>query len=84
VRGKEEYGRDSIHINGMENFWSWAKEQMFKFHGVFRSNLFYYLKEMEWKFNHRALGVKEKAIEIAKIFSLRGWRLETTANKQGF
>jgi transposase len=70
---KEEYGRGNIHINGMENFWSWAKEQMFKFHGVFRRNLFYYLKEMEWKFNHRELGVEEKAIEIAKIFSLRGW-----------
>jgi transposase len=70
---KEEYGRGNVHINGMENFWSWAKEQMFKFHGVFRRNLFYYLKEMEWKFNHRELGVEEKAIEIAKIFSLRGW-----------
>jgi len=70
---KEEYGRGNVHINGMENFWSWAKEQMFKFHGVFRRNLFYYLKEMEWKFNHRELSVEEKAIEIAKIFSLRGW-----------
>ncbi len=70
---KEEYGRGNIHINGMENFWSWAKEQMFKFHGVFRRNLFYYLKEMEWKFNHRELSVEEKAIAIAKIFSLRGW-----------
>lgn len=70
---KEEYGRGNVHINGMENFWSWAKEQMFKFHGVFRRNLFYYLKEMEWKFNHRELSVEEKAIAIAKIFSLRGW-----------
>jgi transposase-like protein len=26
---KEQYGRGDIHINGMENFWSWAKEHMF-------------------------------------------------------
>jgi hypothetical protein len=29
---------------------------------------FYYLKEMEWKFNQRVLRLEEKAIEIAKIF----------------
>jgi transposase-like protein len=74
---KEQYGRGNVHINGMENFWSWAKEQMFKFHGVFRKNLFYYLKEMEWKFNNRALRPEEKAIQIAKIFPCVGappWR----------
>ena len=69
---KEQYGKGNIHINGMENFWSWAKEQMFKYHGVFRENLFYYLKEMEWKFNHRALRPEEKAIELAKIFPCVG------------
>jgi len=65
---KEQYGKGNVHINGMENFWSWAKEQMVKFHGVFRKNLFYYLKEMEWKFNNRALRPEEKALLIAKIF----------------
>jgi len=42
---------------------------MFKFHGVFRCNLFYYLKEMEWKFNHRHLNHKEKAITIVRMFN---------------
>jgi len=69
---KEEYSRGNVHINGMENFWSWAKENMFKFHGVFRENLFYYLKEMEWKFNHRALTLQEKAMYIVmKVSSER-------------
>lgn len=67
--GKEQYARGNVHVNGMENFWSWTKEQMFKFHGVFRRNLFCYLKEMEWKFNHRNLTPKEKAITIAKLFN---------------
>lgn len=66
---KEQYGRGNVHVNGMENFWSWAKEQMFKFHGVFKHNLFIYLKEMEWKFNHRCLSPEEKAIVIAKLLN---------------
>ncbi len=64
---RDEYGKGDVHVNGMENFWSWAKENMFKYHGVFRSNLIYYLKEMEWKFNNRMKSPKQKAIEIAKM-----------------
>jgi len=37
--GKEEYVNGIVHVNGMENFWSWAKEYMIKFHGVFKPNL---------------------------------------------
>ncbi|MFH1004129.1 MAG: IS1595 family transposase [Bacteroidota bacterium] len=66
---KGQYGKGKVHVNGMENFWNWAKEQMFKFHGVFRRNLFYYLKEMEWKFNHRHLSSKDRAITLAKLFN---------------
>lgn len=68
---KEQYARGNVHVNGMENFWSWAKEHMFKYHGVFKQNLLYYMKEMEWKFNHRHLSHKEKAIAIAKLFNER-------------
>ena len=64
--GKEEYVNGVVHVNGMENFWSWAKEHMFKFHGVFKPNFIYYLKEMEWKFNNRIKSPEQKAIEIAK------------------
>jgi len=65
---KDEYGKGNVHINGMENFWSWSKEQMYKFHGVFKHNLIYYLKELEWKFNHRQMRPEDKAIFIAKLF----------------
>jgi len=67
--GKEEYVNGIVHVNGMENFWSWAKEHMIKFHGVFKNNLIYYLKEIEWKFNHRNLSAEEKSIAIAKLLS---------------
>ena len=65
--GKEQYVQGNVHVNGMENFWGWAKEQMFKYHGVFKENLLYYLKEMEWKFNHREMRPEEKATEIATL-----------------
>jgi len=68
--GKEEYAKGPIHINGMENFWSWAKEKMFKFHGVFRKNLILYLKEIEWKFNYRYLRPEDQAKEIARLLPL--------------
>lgn len=67
--GKEEYKKGNVHINGMENFWNWAKEHMIKFHGVFRHNLFIYLKEMEWKFNHRQLSPNDKGILLAKLLN---------------
>jgi len=67
--GKEEYVNGIVHVNGMENFWSWAKEHMIKFHGVFEPNLIYYLKEIEWKFNNRIKSPEQKAIELSKLLT---------------
>ncbi|WP_447976980.1 IS1595 family transposase [Candidatus Nitrospira bockiana] len=41
------------HINGIEGFWSYAKERLRKYHGVSRLHFPLYLKEMEFRFNHR-------------------------------
>lgn len=41
------------HINGIEGFWSYAKERFAKHHGVSRIHFPLYLKEMEFRFNHR-------------------------------
>jgi len=41
------------HINGIENFWGYAKTRMRKYHGISRKHFLYYLKEMEFRFNHR-------------------------------
>ena len=41
------------HINGIEGFWSYAKERFQKYHGVSRRHFPLYLKEMEFRFNHR-------------------------------
>ncbi len=41
------------HINGIEGFWSYAKKFLMKYHGVSKQNFPLYLKEIEWRFNHR-------------------------------
>ena len=50
VRPGRKYQR---HINGIEGFWSYAKERFRKYHGVTRQYFPLYLKEMEFRFNHR-------------------------------
>lgn len=41
------------HTNGIEGYWSFAKERLKKFHGVDHKYFLLYLKEYEWRFNHR-------------------------------
>lgn len=41
------------HINGIENFWGYAKTKLKRYYGIPRSQFLLYLKEMEFRFNHR-------------------------------
>ena len=41
------------HINGIESFWSFAKHWLYKYRGIPKANFPLYLKELEWRFNHR-------------------------------
>lgn len=54
------------HINGIENFWSYVKNKLSKFYGIKPTYFELYLKEYEFRFNHR----NEKLNElIYKIYS---------------
>jgi transposase len=50
-KGKPK-GRD--HLNGIEGFWSYAKHWLYHYRGVPKENFHLYLKEIEWRFNHRS------------------------------
>ena len=50
---KDEFAKAKNHINGIEGFWSFAKERFYKYHGINKNNYPFYLKEMEFRFNHR-------------------------------
>ena len=43
------------HINGIESFWGYAKHRLVKFKGIPKDKFELYLKETEFRFNHRAL-----------------------------
>jgi len=55
------HGRDEFvdpmnsanHINGIESFWSYAKRRLHKFNGINKRMFDLYLKETEYRFNHR-------------------------------
>jgi len=40
-----------VNINGIEGFWSYAKERLLKFHGVSKDDFIYYLNELEFRDN---------------------------------
>src|SRR3990167_6264586 len=45
--------RRGSHVNGIENFWSFAKRRMAKFNGVSRKTFLLHLKECEFRYNHK-------------------------------
>ncbi len=48
------FGKGDVYINGIEGFWSFAKENMAKHHGVSTGKFLLYIKEMEWRYNNRS------------------------------
>jgi transposase len=47
------FSSGKVYINGLEGFWSYAKERLIKYHGVSFKKFPLYLKEMEFRYNHR-------------------------------
>lgn len=54
---KIDHGRrfssGKVHINGLEGFWSFAKERLIKHHGISPQYFPLYLKELEFRYNNR-------------------------------
>lgn len=53
--GRLQYRNGRAFINGIEGFWGYAKERLLKYHGISPKNFLLYLKEIEYRFNHRSL-----------------------------
>lgn len=50
---KNQFAKKRNHVNGIESFWSFTKRRLRKFNGVPKDKFLLYLKESEWRFNHR-------------------------------
>ncbi|MEN6517701.1 MAG: transposase [Methanospirillum sp.] len=49
----KRFADGNIYINGIEGFWSFAKEHLMKYHGVDPAKFPFYLKELEFRYNYR-------------------------------
>lgn len=63
----EYSNRRGTHINGIENFWSYAKRRLLQFNGVPAKDFYLHLKECEFRYNERGR-LFEKMVEILKLF----------------
>lgn len=52
------------HINGIEGFWSYSKHKLYNYRGVSKANFPLYLKEMEYRFNHRKENIIESVMKL--------------------
>jgi len=50
---QKRFASGKVYINGIEGFWSFAKERLIKHHGVSKGRFPLYLKEMEFRYNRR-------------------------------
>ena len=50
---ENEFTRGKSHVNGIENFWSFAKRRLAKFNGCASDKFHIHLKECEFRYNHR-------------------------------
>ena len=53
VNHGETFSDGHSHINGIENFWGYAKRRLKVYHGGFKRNFHLFIREMEFRFNHR-------------------------------
>jgi len=52
IHGKQ-FSNGNAYINGIEGFWSFAKERLMKYHGVNPDKFPLYIKELEFRYNNR-------------------------------
>ena len=50
-----EFANGRNHINGIENFWGFAKFRLAKFRGIKKENFIFHLKETEFRYNTKNL-----------------------------
>ena len=47
------FSQGRVYINGLEGFWSFAKERLMKHHGISPKRFPLYVKELEFRYNYR-------------------------------
>ena len=70
--GDNEFAKDGgIHINGIENFWSFVKRRLAKFNGT-KKNFDLHLKESEWRYGKSHATLEKELWNIIKKYLSQG------------
>lgn len=63
-----EFARGKCHVNGIESFWSFAKRRLAKFNGIHSTKFVLYLKECEFRYNHKSDDLFQVMVKKVKVF----------------
>jgi transposase len=63
INHSELFAEDANHINGIENFWNQAKRHMRSYNGIPQQHFHLFIKECEWRFNHRPVANLSKLLQ---------------------
>lgn len=58
---------NGVHINGIENFWSFTKRRLNKFNGV-KVNFHLHLKECEWRYGKETFELEADLFKMMSNF----------------
>ena len=53
INHRYKFKLGKVYINGVEGFWRFAKERLIKHHGISKEKFPIYIKDMEWRYNHK-------------------------------
>jgi transposase len=59
-----KFKQGKVYINGVEGFWSFAKERLIKHLGISKEKFLYYIKEMEWRYNNRGKDLYADLVDL--------------------
>jgi len=68
----KKFAKGKVYINEIEGFWSFAKERLMKYHGVDPMKFPLYLKELEFRYNHRNCDLFNDLLEVLVGYTLVG------------
>jgi transposase len=68
--GDNEFVRGTHHVNGIENFWSYAKRRLQKFNGISARTFYLHLKECEYRFNYRTKDLDHLLLKLLEKYPL--------------
>ncbi len=68
----KKFSNGKVYINGIEGFWSFAKERLMKYHGISKDKFPLYLKELEYRYNMRNYDLFELLLKVIANYPVGG------------